>query len=37
MTHDLCEEHAGAVRVPRGWELRDERSTALVLPFAASA
>ena len=25
MIHDLCEAHANAVRVPRGWELRDER------------
>ena len=25
MIHDLCESHANAVRVPRGWELRDER------------
>jgi hypothetical protein len=23
MVHDLCRTHAGAVRVPRGWELRD--------------
>lgn len=27
MVHDLCRMHADAVRVPRGWELRDERST----------
>ena len=25
MIHDLCSLHAGAVRVPRGWELRDRR------------
>lgn len=25
MIHDLCEAHADTVRVPRGWELRDER------------
>jgi len=37
MTHDLCDEHAATIRVPRGWELRDERDTALVLPFAATA
>lgn len=27
MVHDLCEEHAANVRVPRGWELRDQRLT----------
>ncbi len=37
MTHDMCDEHASTVRVPRGWELRDERHAAAVLPFAASA
>ncbi|MFM7070095.1 MAG: DUF3499 family protein [Actinomycetes bacterium] len=26
MVHDLCRMHADTVRVPRGWELRDERS-----------
>lgn len=26
MIHDLCAIHADGVRVPRGWELRDERS-----------
>lgn len=26
MVHDLCPLHADAVRVPRGWELRDDRS-----------
>jgi hypothetical protein len=25
MIHDLCAMHADGVRVPRGWELRDER------------
>jgi hypothetical protein len=25
MIHDLCRMHAASVRVPRGWELRDER------------
>ncbi len=25
MVHDLCALHADTVRVPRGWELRDER------------
>jgi len=26
MVHDLCDLHADTVRVPRGWELRDQRS-----------
>ena len=26
MIHDLCSLHAGTVRVPRGWELRDGRA-----------
>jgi hypothetical protein len=26
MVHDLCAIHADTVRVPRGWDLRDERS-----------
>lgn len=26
MVHDLCRTHADAVRVPRGWELRDLRT-----------
>lgn len=25
MTHDLCEFHAEAIKVPNGWTLRDER------------
>ncbi|UDY35614.1 DUF3499 family protein [Dermatobacter hominis] len=25
MVHDLCAQHADGVRVPNGWELRDER------------
>jgi hypothetical protein len=25
MVHDLCPLHADAVRVPIGWELRDDR------------
>jgi hypothetical protein len=25
MVHDLCALHADNVRVPRGWELQDER------------
>lgn len=29
MVHDLCSQHADGVRVPRGWELRDERDAAL--------
>jgi hypothetical protein len=28
MVHDLCRPHAEGLSVPRGWELRDERSTA---------
>ena len=28
MVHDLCGVHAGGLRVPVGWELRDRRSTA---------
>ena len=24
MVHDLCPQHAANVRVPQGWELRDE-------------
>jgi hypothetical protein len=30
MVHDLCRPHADAVRVPRGWELRDDRAAAVV-------
>lgn len=26
MVHDLCRAHAEGLRVPRGWELRDERT-----------
>lgn len=29
MVHDLCSQHADGVRVPRGWELRDERDAAV--------
>jgi len=32
MVHDLCRLHASTVRVPLGWELRDEWS-----PVAASS
>lgn len=28
MVHDLCAVHAGGLRVPVGWELRDRRSAA---------
>lgn len=28
MVHDLCRAHAEGLRVPRGWELHDERSVA---------
>ena len=31
MTHDLCADHAEHTRVPRGWELRDRRTTAVPL------
>jgi hypothetical protein len=24
MVHDLCRSHAATVRVPRGWELRED-------------
>lgn len=27
MVHDLCRLHAEGLRVPLGWELRDDRST----------
>lgn len=27
MVHDLCQLHAEGLRVPLGWELRDERGT----------
>jgi hypothetical protein len=27
MVHDICRMHADTIRVPRGWELRDERAT----------
>jgi hypothetical protein len=26
MVHDLCGPHASSVRVPVGWQLRDQRS-----------
>jgi hypothetical protein len=26
MVHDLCARHAGGLRVPLGWELRDDRT-----------
>lgn len=29
MIHDLCSLHATSVRVPRGWELRDNRATSV--------
>ncbi|MGH3371403.1 MAG: DUF3499 family protein, partial [Nocardioidaceae bacterium] len=25
MNHDLCDQHAGGLRVPRGWRLEDRR------------
>jgi hypothetical protein len=28
MRYDLCTDHADALRVPRGWVLRDERADA---------
>jgi hypothetical protein len=27
MTYDLCVAHAGALTVPRGWDLQDRRAT----------
>lgn len=27
MVHDLCDAHASGLRVPMGWELRDQRSS----------
>lgn len=30
MVHDLCRLHAEGLSVPRGWELRDDRSPARV-------
>ena len=36
MVHDLCAQHAANVRVPQGWELRDEFEAAEVTePVAA--
>lgn len=26
MVHDLCAQHSAGLRVPLGWELRDERT-----------
>ena len=34
MVHDLCDAHASTVRVPRGWELRDQRTAAVAEPAA---
>jgi hypothetical protein len=34
MVHDLCAQHADGVRVPMGWELRDERRQAAPLQHA---
>lgn len=31
MTHDLCEDHAANLRVPRGWDRRDRRQRPLVV------
>lgn len=31
MVHDLCQLHAEGLRVPLGWELRDERGTEIDL------
>jgi hypothetical protein len=28
MTHDLCDAHADALSVPRGWRLEDRRTVA---------
>jgi hypothetical protein len=31
MVHDMCRMHAESVRVPRGWELRDERDRDVIV------
>ncbi|MFI5044489.1 MAG: DUF3499 family protein [Acidimicrobiales bacterium] len=31
MVHDMCRMHAETVRVPRGWELRDERDRDVIV------
>jgi len=36
MTHDLCDRHADALSVPRGWVLRDRR-TVVALPLFGNA
>lgn len=35
-TYDLCRRHAASLRVPNGWELRDERALAPTLVREAS-
>ena len=36
MTHDMCDRHADALSVPRGWQLRDRR-TVVALPLFGNA
>jgi|GEM_PF-1238212 len=37
MVHDLCSQHAGSVRVPQGWELRNEWQAASARKQASAA
>lgn len=37
MVHDLCRLHAANVRVPMGWELRDQWSAAQPTELATAA
>lgn len=30
MVHDMCEQHAGSVTAPLGWQVRDLRDPAVV-------
>lgn len=37
MTHDLCEDHANRLSVPRGWRLEDRRVVAPLVPRVTTA
>jgi len=37
MTHDLCDQHADVLTVPRGWVLHDQRSTGFEPSFGDEA
>ena len=37
MVHDLCRQHAEGLRVPLGWDLRDERAATVDLREAAGS